>query len=170
MTRIAYLAVFGGLVCALAFGESRAETTTYIDGNLTGISPKTGGTLLLSDDNAMSLRTGLTTISVPYANISKAELGPVTVHSQDVPFYKVWSLHKRFTGKAATQHLMIDFRTDEGEDRTMTLELAHSTAPGVLSAIQDHTAKSDTAKESTEGWWGDQYWKTTRNAYKGIKN
>src|ERR1051325_3892496 len=30
-----------------------AETTTYIDGNLAGISPKTGGTLLLSDDNAM---------------------------------------------------------------------------------------------------------------------
>jgi hypothetical protein len=30
---------------------SRAATTTYVDGNLTSVSPNTGGTLLFSDEN-----------------------------------------------------------------------------------------------------------------------
>jgi hypothetical protein len=74
--------------------------------------------------------------------------------------YKVWSLHKRFTGKGQTQYLTVAFKNDAGEEKNMTLELGEATAPVVLSMIQRRTA------EASAGWWGDRVWKTTRNADK----
>src|SRR5271170_8479523 len=85
---IAALAVAGSCT---AFAAARAETTTYVDGNLTGVSPNTGGTLLFSDDKAMYFRTGLSTVAVPYSNINHAELGATKETSHDVPLYKVWA-------------------------------------------------------------------------------
>lgn len=201
MMRITFLLA----LAAVAYGASRAETTTYVDGNLSGVSPNTGGTLLFSDEKAMYFRTGLETIPIPYANIGKAELGATQVHSHDVPLYKVWALHKRFTGKTQTQLLTVEFKTDEGEDRTMTLELARGSADTVLSQIQSRTsvtapvaevasaepaqaepaklkrrkaskphteAKTATPAPSGRGdeWWGDSFWKTTRNADKWNKS
>ena len=118
---------------ALAGGPARAETTTYIDGNLTGLTPQTGGTLLFSDEKAMYLRTGLATVPVPYANISKAELGGKQTHSHNVPVYKVWR-----KGKTETQLLLIDFKNEDGEDKSMTLELAPAAAASVVNTINSH--------------------------------
>jgi hypothetical protein len=196
-----------------AFAASRAETTTYVDGNLTGVSPNTGGTLLFSDDKAMYFRTGLATVTVPYTSISHAELGATKETSHDVPLYKVWALRKRFSGKTETQLLIVNFKNDSGEDKSMTLELAKTSAPGVLSLIQSRTAtdaapgktlvasaapatpspepekvaqneppSNDDAKLAAKkdagtptaakadkpatAWWGDDFWKTKRNADK----
>lgn len=210
--------------------ETRAETTTYVDGNLAGVSPNTGGTLLFSEEKTMYLRTGLSTVTVPYANISHVELGATKETSHDVPLYKVWALHKRFSGKTETQLLVVEFKSDEGESKNMTLELAKGSASGVLSLIQSRTAgnaaaektlvaaaepsskspegekatssepssspdtaaeiqeavsksdssvaakkdsKNDTAKtfaprpdKPVQSWWGDDYWRTARNADK----
>ena len=44
------------LANAPAFATSRAETTTYVDGNLTSVSPNTGSTLLFSDENSLRLQ------------------------------------------------------------------------------------------------------------------
>src|SRR6266851_3669169 len=137
MTRITSLLASAALLCGAAFGGSRSESTTYVDGNITGVSPNTGGTLLFSDDKAVYFRTGLTTVPVPYAGISKAELGATKVHSEHAPLYKVWSLHKRFAGKKSeSQFLTIEFKNDEGEDKTMTLEMEQGAASTTLSAIQ----------------------------------
>jgi hypothetical protein len=207
---------------ALAGSAARAETTTYIDGNLTGLTPQTGGTLLFSDDKAMYLRTGLATIPVPYANISTAELGGKQTHSHSVPVYKVWR-----KGKTETQLLIVNFKNEDGEDKSMTLELAPSAAASVVATINSHrgaaptgvasaatapattadttpapaapaattqTAKSTkkskreiakqekadkkkkskietavvnpTPKPPADQWWGDDYWRTARNASK----
>jgi len=214
------------VACPAALAAERAETTTYVDGNLNGVSPNTGGTLLFSDDKAMYFRTGLATVAVPYASIHHAELGATKETSHDVPLYKVWELPKLFSGKTKTQLLIVNFKNDAGEDKNMTLELAKSSAPGVLSLIQSRsavdapsgktlvasaapapepakfsaneapappepTAESDKeskkdakaeakaeAKKDKEGafasrpnnpgsaWWGDDYWKTKRNADK----
>ncbi|MGA3189825.1 MAG: hypothetical protein ABSF22_22185 [Bryobacteraceae bacterium] len=181
MTRTTSLAAWTLLACATAFAASRAETTTYVDGNLTGVSPNTGGTLLFSDDNSMSFRTGLATVSVPYAAISKAELGATRSNSHDVAFYKVWAHHK----KTETQFLTVEFKNEEGESRNMTLELAQASAPTVLATIQDHRGgqkqlvvagtkpiinpldKGSVASPATKAgsdWWGDDIWKTHSNA------
>jgi hypothetical protein len=202
------------LVCAAtAFSASRAETTTYVDGNLTGVSPNTGGTLLFSDEKAMYFRTGLATVSVPYSAITRSELGATREISHGAPIYKIWARHK----KTETQFLTVEFKSEEGEAKTMTLELAQASAPEVLATIQDHRGKRDTAEVASakpetapipapppapeaapeklakpapatvaksgpttnphdkgavaspptkpgSDWWGDDIWKTTRNA------
>jgi hypothetical protein len=191
MKRLILLAV---LSTAAAFAASRAETTTYVDGNLTGVSPNTGGTLLLSEEKAMYFRTGLSNVVVPYEGISKVELGAVKETSHGVPLYKVWALHKRFAGgnKTETQLLIVGFKNEDGEEKSMTLELAQSAASSVVSTLQERTgktfvaatnkapatqAKADASKSGAksdgskaDAWWGDDYWKTTRNADKWNKS
>jgi hypothetical protein len=209
MTRTTSFAAWMVLACATASAASRAETTTYVDGNLTGVSPNTGGTLLFSDDKSMYFRTGLATIAVPYAAITKSELGATRSNSHGVAFYKVWARHR----KTETQFLMVEFKNEEGEQKNMTLELAQGSAPSVLETIQNHTAQVASAKPEPSAaepapqvaaanpappppapapapvvsskpklnradgsavaspptkpgseWWGDDMWKTKRNA------
>jgi hypothetical protein len=201
---------FALVYAATAFAASRAETTTYVDGNLAGVSPNTGGTLLFSDEKAMYFRTGLATVSVPYSAITRSELGATREISHGAPIYKVWARHK----KTETQFLTVEFKGEEGDAKTMTLELAQASAPAVLATIQDHRSAKETTEvasaapapapeaapvrqekapkpaptpASTAGnspavnpndagskatpptkagssWWGDDIWKTTRNA------
>lgn len=121
---------------------SRSETTTYVDGNIAGVSPNTGGTLVLSDEKAMSFRTGLSTVAIPWASVTHVELGATKETSHDVPVYKVWALHKRFGGKTETQLLIVNFKNEGGEEKSMTLEVAKGSAGNVLSTIQAHTANN----------------------------
>lgn len=121
---------------------SRSETSTYVDGNLAGFSPNTGGTLVLSDEKTLSFRTGLSTVAIPYANVTHVELGATKETSHDVPVYKVWALHKRFGGKTETQLLIVNFKNDAGEEKNMTLEVAKGSADNVLQTIQAHTANN----------------------------
>ena len=174
--RIFSLLALSTLASGLALCATRPETFTYVEGNLTGLKPNTGGTLAFASDKALEVRAGLTTIPVSYAAISKAELGATKAYSHDSPLYKVWSLHKRFTGKTETQLLKVEFKNEQGEEKTMTLELAKHSAPNVLSAIRSHAPQAEKpapvaaaaaakpAKAKGEEWWGDAYWKTTRNA------
>lgn len=193
--RITSLVALGVLVCGAAFSAPQSETITYVDGNIAGISPHTGGTLLFSDDASFTFRTKSHTIKVPYSSIGKAELGATLSHSHDAPLYKVWALPKRvFPKKTETQYLTVDFKNEAGESRTMTLELAESSASQVLSTIDRRRASIEAAPSTTEAasapeaakpatgekaanstsgatkvsdadWW-DQTWKTTRNANK----
>ena len=137
----AIMALAGGA----ALADSRAETTTYVDGNLTNVSPNSGGTLT-SDDKAIHLRTGLENLDVPYTNVSHAELGAVIENSHDVPFYKIWA-HKR--SKTQTQYLIVNFKNDEGAEKTMTLELAQPAAAGILEAIEQGSGKTFEPATST---------------------
>jgi hypothetical protein len=175
----------------LALADSSPQTATYVDGNVTGVAPKTGGTLLFAGDQTMNFHTGLADVAIPYASISHAELGAVIQTSKNVPLYKVWALHKRFGARPQSQYLIVNFANEAGEQKTMTLELDEAAAPEVLATIQTHNGKAvaegqiqvasasnskKSAKlnvmkagpERTE-WWGDDYWKTTRNSDKWGK-
>jgi hypothetical protein len=133
-----------------------------VDGNVSSLKPNTGGTLVFSDTSSMTFRTGLAEVPVPYAGIRKAELGATQVHSHSEPAYKVWSrLHKN-----ETQLLTVDFKNGQGQDQTMTFELAKPAASAVLATIEGHTAKVSAVnggKAGSEEWWGDEVWKTNRN-------
>jgi hypothetical protein len=183
--RISSFGVLAVLAAGLAFADSSPQTATYIDGNVAGVAPKTGGTLLFAGDQTMNFRTGLATVPVPYANISHAELGAVVETSKSHPFYKVWEIRKH---KPQNQYLIVNFANEEGEQKTMTLELEQSAAPDVLGIIQSHNAKAVDASKTqvaassssktpkpdimrsgpavSNSWWGDDVWKTTRNADK----
>lgn len=171
MTRTASFAALGVLACGFVLGAPRPETSTYVDGNVAALKPNTGGTLVFSDEKAILFRTGLAEVAVPYAGIRRAELGATQVHSHDAPVYKVWALPQRLH-KTQTQLLTVDFRNDQGEDRSMTFELAKQAASSVLSTIQTHTVSpssvagvtaSKDGKSAGSVWWGDGYWKTNRN-------
>jgi hypothetical protein len=142
MTRIPSFAAWTVLACATVFAASRAETTTYVDGNLTGVSPNTGGTLLVSDDKNLVFRTGLATVNVPYTAVTRSELGATRETSHGGKF----SLHKK---KTETQFLTIEFKNDESEAKSMTLELSQASAPSVLAAIQEHVGKTPTPEVAT---------------------
>ena len=163
------------LACGLAFGAGRPENSTYVDGNVAALKPNTGGTLVFSDDNAMTFRTGLAEVAIPYKGISKAEPGVTKQHARsDAPLYKVWALPQHFR-HTETQLLTVQFKNDKGEDQTMTLELTKEGAGNVLATIEGHTeagaaAQAAAAKAKANAWWGDSFWKTTRNADKWNNN
>lgn len=188
---LALAAIFAFALAPATLAADGAETATYVDGNVTGISPNTGGTLVFSDDKTMHFRTGLADIPVDYASITHVELGATQETSHDVPLYKVWALHKRFASRTQTQLLILNFKNEAGDDKSMTFEVAKSVAPGVLSSLEARSGKTaeiastepakhvksarKSSKESTQTaaakdkpaeWWGDDYWKTSRNADK----
>lgn len=179
------------LTAAAALAASHAETTTYVDGNLKGVTPNSGATLTISDDQQLTLRTGLENVSIPYGKISHAELGAVKENPQPKPLLKFWERRS----KPETQLLIVNFKGEAGDDKTMTLELAKPAAENVFSTIEAHTgagvapkqlaqasSKSDkdknkemkdedivrTGKEPAE-WWGDSVWKTQSNSDKWNK-
>jgi len=163
--RIPLLALFGATVLAAA----NVHTTTYVVGNLDNISAGAIGTVNLSDVNAIVFHTRETTVEVVYANISKAELGARVTHTPDVPFYKVWELHKRLLApRDSTQYLTVDFKNADGQSRTMTLELDASVASDMLAVIEIHQGKRPAAVYDAhpDQWWGDGTWKTNRNTPK----
>ena len=174
--------------CGIGFAAQPAETTTYVDGNVTGLTPNSGGTLTFDDNKAMHLRTGLTNVAVPYSGLSHAELGAVKTAPHNAPFYKVWERKQ----KTETQLLVVNFKNQEGDDKTMTLELPQQAAASVLSELETRTGKDFGAKtaaqttaktaakkpdimaaapaeKQTDPWWGDDWWKTPRNADKWSK-
>ena len=143
----------GGLALA-----ADSEAVTYIDGNIADLSPNTGATLSLDNPQSMELQTPLHKVQIPYAQVSKAELGAVKLHSAEPePLYKVWALPKRLV-KTENRQMTVAFKNDAGQDQTMTLELPKSAAAALVATIEQHNTKL-----AKNDWWGDNYWKTTRN-------
>jgi hypothetical protein len=143
----------GGLLAA-----ADSATVTYIDGNVAELSPNSGATLYLNNSQSMELKTPLHKVQIPYAQISKAELGSVIAQTADPePLYKVWALPKRLV-KSETQQMKLAFTDENGQNQNMTLEMSKASAESVLATIERHSPKVANA-----GWWGDSIWKTTRN-------
>lgn len=143
----------GGLLAA-----ADSATVTYIDGNVADLTPNSGATLNMNNPQTMELKTPLHKVQIPYSQISKAEVGSVMVHTADPePLYKVWALPKRLM-KSETQQMTLAFTDANGQSQTMTIEMSKVSADGVLATIERHSAKVANTK-----WWGDDYWKTTRN-------
>jgi hypothetical protein len=160
MMRISSLLTLGIVACGAALASS--EPTTYVSGDLTGVKPNSGGTLSMTDDKELYFRTAQTSVPVAYDSISKVELGAIKSRPRPHdPVYKVWSIQKRFTS-TKTQNLTLQFKNETGEEKTMTLELAHANAADVLATIKRHVAGKYAAGNAE--WWGDDFWKTTRNA------
>ncbi len=133
------------LATAFAYAGSHSESTTYIDGNLAGVTPNSGATLTVSDDKQIVLRTGLANVTVPIERISHAELGAVKEGSHEAPFYKFWS---RKGSKAQTQLLIVNFKNEDGEEKTMTLELAQPAAASVYESIETRAPQAIAASKA----------------------
>ena len=164
------LAVFSLLAGLAVAGSVKQEPVTYLEGDVVGVVPNAGGSLVFPDDKQVELRTGLATVAVPYANVTKATLGKVREQSSNEPLYKVWTLHKRIM-KDQLQKVTIDFKNMDGESKKMTLELGKSAATHLVRTIHEANEDADTGQKAeaasvnqSNSWWGDSAWKTTRNA------
>jgi hypothetical protein len=145
--------VSGGLLAA-----SDAATVTYIDGNVAELSPGAGATLHMDNPQSMELKTPLHQVRIPYTQISKAELSAVVAHTRDSEaLYKVWALPKRLV-KSETRQMTVDFTGGNGQNQTMTIQMSKASAESAFTTIKRHSGK---VADNT--WWGDDYWKTSRN-------
>jgi len=139
------------------------ERASYIEGTQKGIAPHTAGTLSMQDNKVMAFQYGKGSLSIPYANITNTEIGPG--RGKDAgPAYKVWNVHKRFADK--TRYLTIHY-TENGLKNKLVFEVADRAATLTVSQIEIAQGKrvGSVAAASTneELWWGDKYWKTSRN-------
>ncbi len=143
----------GGLLLA-----ADPQTVTYIGGTLPDLSPNTGATLYFNSPQTMELRTPLHSVEVPYARISKAELGPIVDHSSEAePPYKLWSIPKRLI-KTQGQEMTLAFAGDNGQEQIMTVEMPKKVAAKLFATL---TRRNGRVAENN--WWGSEYWKTSRN-------
>ncbi len=157
-------------VCISISGAPRPESSTYVDGDVASLKPNTGGTLVFTDNSSMTFRTGTAEVAVPYASIQRAELGAIQTHKLELPRVGPLAMLNQIH-RTETQLLIVEFKSGLGEKQTMTLKLAKPAASTVMATIQEHTAKSVTARKPStetaaakkEEWWGDSYWRTVRN-------
>lgn len=158
--RVCTLLIGSALCAGLAMAE--AHLATYVDGNLEGFNAHSGATVDLAGLKAIEVQSGESKVEVPFAGISRAEAGEVIEHSTDEPLYKVWTLPGRFFNKRETQHVKLDYKSDKGESRTLTLEMEREAVESLLARIEERTAGKAPAK-APSAWWGDAMWKTNRN-------
>jgi hypothetical protein len=143
----------GGLLAA-----ADSQSVTYIDGTIADFSPNTGATLYMNNSKSLEIRTKEHTLQVPYSQISKAELGSVQIRSAEPEApYKVWALPKRLMA-SETRQMTVAFTNGNGQGQTMTIELSKKAASGLMTRIGRQSPQVANAN-----WWGDGYWKTTRN-------
>ena len=153
------------LTSVLALAGAGGGPAVYVVGNLDGVSPGDGGTLVL-DHDAVVFRSGKTVLSLPYGDIHNVELGTKVMPASDAPLYKVWRLPKRFlTERAMHQMVNFQFSDKDGNDQTLTLEFEEAAANQTLMEIEIRQGKRTPPKHATNGdsWWGDSAWKTNRN-------
>jgi hypothetical protein len=143
----------GGLLAA-----ADSTSVTYVSGTIGELSPNTGATLHMNNAKSMEIRTPLHSVQVPYHQISKAELGTVQSHtSESDALYKVWALPKRFM-TSQTQEMTVAFTNENGQAQSITIELPKKTASVLFATIERLSGPVANAN-----WWGDGYWRTTRN-------
>jgi hypothetical protein len=198
--RIVSIIAAGTLACGLAMAAGRAENITYVDGNLFGIKPQSSGALVYASPDVLRLTYGAATFPVPYAGISKAGLSAPQQRSSDVALYKIWELHKHFVkietqfltidfkdaqgesrnmtlelGKSAASTVLNAIKLHNPSVEVTTLDSA-TLAAIIRDSSHEHSnaeptsAGTPAATPAKEGWWGDSYWKTGRNAERWEKS
>jgi hypothetical protein len=139
----------------------------YVGGTRATIPANASGTLSLDDSKELKFTYGAAVYRVPYAQITgsdiqKAEDGHKLFGRVPLPSVTPW---KR------KQTLSISFKDSTDKPGTLNFQVWSkdaTLAAAMLTARKDLkpgvTAQSAGSTEDT--WWGDKYWKTTRNEAK----
>jgi hypothetical protein len=173
MTRRLFALLIGlALSTGFILAAPASFESEYAGGTVVTIPVNAKGKLDLSDDNELQFHYGDTTYRTPYSKITSIEVAddaagggwPGKV-SRFVPFMRKKNV------------VSVGFQGDDGRSETIQLELARNVSDVVVPLLESKSGKraagtaegapSATAQSSAaarEAWWGDRYWKTTRNS------
>ena len=155
------------LLSALLVSSSFAGTgapAEYVSGTVKTIPANTNGALDAGSE--LTFRYGKSVFTLPYEKITNTEITePSAHHLWKVPVPKVVGRGERL--------LNISYR-DGGDSRLVTFKGSANALKEVVDTIDAHRKESQAlsftprppAKPVVEDWWGDKYWRTTRNKNK----
>jgi hypothetical protein len=158
--RIALLLVLTLAASSSLLRAAASHEATYVVGNLDGIEAGAAG-IVNVDADRLTFRSGKLTIEAPFSKITGTELGAKLTHSEDVPLYKVWQLHKRYGDRTTYQNFTVNFTDAGGHEQTMTLEMPANAVASMHETLERQTGQK--ARRQRDDWWGDDVWRTDRN-------
>jgi len=136
------------------------DTATYVGGSVKTIPIDLVGVLDVSDKGELRFDYGTATYKLPCTQItSTAITQDETKHIlRKIPVPSLLPGRKKET-------LTVNYKDAAGASGTLNFELSAIQASALLEVIAIKKATPETAASSQNGsdWWGDKYWKTTRN-------
>ena len=136
------------------------DTATYVGGSVKTIPIDLVGVLDVSDKGELRFDYGTATYKLPCTEITSTAItqGETRHIFHRIPVPSVMPNRKKET-------LTINYKDAAGANGTLNFELTASQASTLLEIIEIKKATPATATSGVSGddWWGDKYWKTTRN-------
>jgi hypothetical protein len=150
--------VFAIMPCAALKGAS--SIVEYIGGTAKSIPLNSSGTISVSDAKELRFSYGQSMYKIPYSQIT----GTNVVQGEGRHILGKIPVPHMFPGRRK-QTLAINFKDAAGASGTLNFELTASEAAAVRDGIAEKqtVAQSTATQQGPEDWWGDKYWKTTRN-------
>jgi hypothetical protein len=150
--------IFALVPPAVVRGSS--DTATYVGGSVKTIPIDLVGVLDVSDKGELRFDYGTATYKLPCTQITSTAItqGETRHIFRRIPVPNVMPNRKKET-------LTINYKDAAGANGTLNFELASSQASMLLEiiAIKKATPAITASGQSGDDWWGDKYWKTTRN-------
>jgi hypothetical protein len=151
------------LFAASLFAHAAANDAEYLGGT-TAIPGNTIGTLDLSDSQELRFRYGKSIYRLPYSQIDAFDFSAGPRHRV---FHKVTVSGKLWPRKHNI--LNLDVRDEKGEISSISFARPGKAVASAADAVLDaRTASLNASLNAANGnqpdsWWGDKYWRTTRN-------
>jgi hypothetical protein len=134
------------------------DTATYVGGSVKSIPLDLIGSLDVSEKGELRFDYGTATYKLPCTQITSTAVtqGETRHILHRIPVPSLLPGRKKET-------LTVNFKDAAGANGTLNFELTATQASALLEIIAIKKATPVTASQSADDWWGDKYWKTTRN-------
>jgi hypothetical protein len=193
MRRSLFIAAAFAMLAPTMTLAGTATTAEFVSGTVKSIPANTAGSLDTGSSTELRFRYRKAVFSLPYKNITNTQVTePVGKHLWKVPVPKVGksARYLNISYREGNDSRMLTFRAPTGamKDLVSTIEarrkdpqtiaatevapapvtppaaaVATSKPPTNASAPAPAPAAASSLKSDSEVWWGDKYWRTTRN-------
>ena len=141
--------------------HAASSSVQYVGGTVTAIPANSAGTLNLDDSRELRFVYGTSVYRLPYEQITGTDVTKGETHHilRKIP---VPSLNP---GKRK-ETLTVNYKDPAGTAGRLNFQIAASDASDIRDqiAIQKSAPSQILVSSQSNEWWGDKYWKTTRNA------
>jgi hypothetical protein len=150
------------LLCALLPSVMLCRTSgtvQYVGGTVEAIPVNAAGTFNFDDARELQFNYGGSIYKLPYQQITSMDIKRAELRRvHHVPVPSVFPSHWRDV-------LSISYKDPAGATGTLKFEMPTLEAINARDSIDQKKAPAgeSTATSQNNQWWGDSYWKTTRN-------